>query len=285
MPGPRKSLDVGAGHRRDQQPIGEATRGKTAPNRLRRLDLWLLRTEAELLARTDASPFVDLGYGRLPLTTLESARALRRLNPDLSVLGIEVDAARVRAAQRWAGPRTHFVRGGFDLPLGALPGQPSGARIVRAMNVLRQYEEPAARQAWELMGERLVDGGLLIEGTCTPFGRLLVVQLLRKEAGALVDAGLLFSTNFRTPQPPRPSEFQGVLPKHLIHRVVEGTAIHAMMTAWDQCWERARVLEAFGRRQVWVRAAQGLAEAGWDVRTDGWLLRRGFMRVGGMDDG
>ncbi|MCO4773854.1 MAG: class I SAM-dependent methyltransferase [Deltaproteobacteria bacterium] len=281
MPGPRKTLHVGAGYRRDRQPLGEATRGKTAPNRLRRLNLWLLRTERELLARRDRTPFVDLGYGRLPLTTLESARSLRQLNPRLPVLGVEVDPARVEAAKRWEDEDTRFRRGGFELPLGGR-GDASQARVIRALNVLRQYEEPAARDAWRLLGDRLSPGGLLIEGTCSPLGRLMAVQLLRKGESGLEDAGLLFSTNFRTVEPLSPSAFQAVLPKHLIHHVVPGTAVHGLMQSWGRAWERARVVEAFGRRQVWVRAARELAAAGFSVWDDPWTLRRGFLLVHGV---
>jgi len=276
MPGPRKTLAVRSGHRRDRQPLGEPTRGKTATNRLRRLDLWLLRTEPGLIAAEGPEPFVDLGYGRLPYTTAESARALRTLNPRLPVLGVEVDRDRVEAAAPWVDPLTTFRRGGFELPVDG------AARVVRAMNVLRQYEEDAAREAWRLMGERLQPGGLLIEGTCTPFGRLLVVQLLRKDGDALADAGLLFSTNFRTPDPPRPEAFQAVLPKHLIHRMVPGTPIHRFMQLWEAAWSRARVVKSFGRRQVWVRAAEELARDGVDVLTDRWLLRRGFLLARGL---
>ncbi len=280
MPGPRKSVSVPAGHRRDRQPLGETTRGKTAPNRLRRLDLWLVRTERELLAREDGTPFVDLGYGWRPLTTLESARALRVHNPVLPVLGLEVDPTRVEVARPYEDALTRFRRGGFELPTEALPAAGGRARIVRAMNVLRQYEEPAAREAWRLMGERLAPGGLILEGTCSPFGRIMAVQLLRRRAEGLVDAGLLFSTNFRTAEPLEPSLFQGVLPKHLIHRVVAGTPVARFFGDWEVAWAEARAVEAFGRRQVWVRAAHGLAARGWDVLLDPWLLRRGFLRVG-----
>ena len=279
MPGPRKTLSVHAGHRTDSQPLGEATRGKTAPNRLRRLDLWLLRTEQELIRRSDQTPFVDLGYGRVPLTTMESARSLRRVNPDLPVLGVEVDPARVAEGAPYEDALTAFRRGGFELPLESMPGAPKRARVIRAMNVLRQYEEPAARHAWRIMGGRLASGGLLIEGTCSPFGRVMVVQLFRSDEGELDDAGLLFSTNFRTMEPLHPRLFRAVLPKHLIHRVVPGTEIHRFLTDWEASWERARAVQAYGLRQVWVRAAQELTEMGWSVLLDHWLLRRGFLRV------
>ena len=52
---------------RSQKQIGQPTRGKTAANRLRRVDNFILLYEPSLLTRADsgfaASLFVDLGYG------------------------------------------------------------------------------------------------------------------------------------------------------------------------------------------------------------------------------
>ena len=57
-----------------EAPLGQPTRGKTASNRLRRVDNFLLLYEPSLLTRTDglfaASCFVDLGYGFDACTTL-----------------------------------------------------------------------------------------------------------------------------------------------------------------------------------------------------------------------
>lgn len=282
MPGPRAQLDVPSGHRRGKGPLGEATRGKTAPNRLRRLDLWLLRTERDLLLRPGPEPCVDLGYGRLPLTTAESARSLRMLAPHLPVVGVEVDPARVEAAEPWADERTSFRLGGFDLPLTREEGS---ARVIRALNVLRQYEEDAVPGAWQLLGDQLADGGLLIEGTSDPLGRLMVVQLLRKTEGELEDAGLLFSTNLR-PTELEPAVFRAVLPKRWIHRVHDEGGVAPFLAAWERCWASdGLAVSAFGRRQVWRRAAEGLAAMGWDVTTDPWLLRRGFLAVRGLLEG
>jgi len=38
--------------------------------------------------------FVDLGYGSDPRTTLESAARFRRVNPNLKILGVEIDSPR-----------------------------------------------------------------------------------------------------------------------------------------------------------------------------------------------
>ena len=60
-------------------PIGQLTRGTTGYNRLRRSDRWLVhsrRVRAALLSAADPL-VVDLGYGALPVTTLELAERLR----------------------------------------------------------------------------------------------------------------------------------------------------------------------------------------------------------------
>ena len=67
-----------------KRPQGQPTRGKTAPNRLRRVDNLIAIYDSGLIRRQDGafarSYFVDLGYGADPTTTLESAVRWRRLN-------------------------------------------------------------------------------------------------------------------------------------------------------------------------------------------------------------
>ena len=60
------------------QPLGAITRGTTGHNRLRRSDRWLVHEpRVRHVLQTAADPLVvDLGYGALPVTTLELARAL-----------------------------------------------------------------------------------------------------------------------------------------------------------------------------------------------------------------
>ena len=79
---------------------------------------------------------VDLGYGRLPVTTLELAQRLRPVRPDLRVVGLDIDPDRVGAAQAAQTGTVEFRVGGFELA-GLHPV------LVRAFNVLRQYPEDA----------------------------------------------------------------------------------------------------------------------------------------------
>ena len=129
-----------------RSPQGQPTRGKTARNRLRRVDNFVIQYDPTLLRREDGlfkgAFFVDLGYGAEPFTTLESAERLRRLNPQLPVLGVEIDPARVAAALPNTDALTHFRLGGFNLPLRQrADGSTETVRLIRAFNVLRQYEE------------------------------------------------------------------------------------------------------------------------------------------------
>ena len=124
------------GTARPGRPVGTITRGTTNPNRLRRIDRWLTSVEGRRL-RPAADPLVvDLGYGASPVTTVELFERLRAVRPDVEVVGLEIDPARVAAAQPWTEPGLTFRRGGFELPL------PDGRRpiLVRAANVLRQYD-------------------------------------------------------------------------------------------------------------------------------------------------
>lgn len=253
--------------------MGETTRGKTAQGRLRPLDVYLCEHERSLLARRDGAwgeaVVVDLGYGRLPWTTVESARVLRRARPDLPFVGLEIELERVDAAQPWAGPGLAFQRGGFEVPV----DRP--VRLVRAMNVLRQYEEPEVEPAWALMGERILPGGLLVEGTSDPYGRLIVVHLLRKHAAGLHLEGLLFYARLRADF--EPDAFKAVLPKRWIHRVVPGEPIHGFFEAWAAAWRAAAPVRPFGPRQAFAAAAFALAATLPGISTRRWLLRRGYL--------
>ena len=77
------------------RPIGTVTRGTTNPNRLRRADRWLVTTERRRLTAAPDPLVVDLGFGASPVTTLELRDRLRRIRPDVRVVGVEIDPVRV----------------------------------------------------------------------------------------------------------------------------------------------------------------------------------------------
>src|SRR4026209_2936789 len=213
-------------HRRvPKKPEGPPTRGKTPSNRLRRVDNFILLYDPSLLTRTAGSfadsLFVDLGYGFDARTTLESASRFRRVNPELPILGVEIEKERVEAALPYTDERTFFRLGGFNLPL----KEGEHVRLIRAFNVLRQYEEKDFAPAYERLAQYVLPGGLMIEGTSTPFGSIWCANMARKIENRdwRLDT-LVFSTNFR--QGFDVEEFQTVLPKNLIHHMVAGELIY-----------------------------------------------------------
>lgn len=260
--------------------IGQPTRGKTARNRLRRTDVFLLLYAEELLRRQSEiytqSFYVDLGYGAEAHTTLESAQRFRQINPTLPVLGVEIDPARVAAAKPYENAITQFRLGGFNIPL--QPGE--SARIIRAFNVLRQYEESQVANAHTLLASQVVPGGLVLEGTSDPFGRVWVANLLRKRplAGsesALEHEGIVFGTNFRWGF--EPGIFQPVLPKNYIHRMRPGETIHEFMEAWKEATRLSAPFKTFGLRQWFSASAHLLRQMGYAIELRDRFLRRGFL--------
>jgi len=277
---------------RDQsgETEGHPTRGKTARNRLRRLDLYLTVFERTLLTRGDEpfhqALFVDLGYGALPFTTLESASRLRRVNPQLKVLGVEIDPDRVERAKAYANEFVNFRCGGFQLPLYSGTPKREHVRLIRAMNVLRQYDEADVVPAYRAMGRSLLPGGLLVEGTSNPSGRVWVVNLLRRDEHQprLVLEAILFGTNFRDGF--NPEMFQPVLPKRFIHRMVSGEPIHSFFEQWKTAWRKTMSMRVFGPRQWYIAAAKALHLKNPDVDIQPKLLKWGMLRVhtsAGMD--
>jgi hypothetical protein len=234
--------------------LGLATRGTTNPNRLRRVDRWLTALHGELLRRAPTAPLVvDLGYGASPVTTVELHARLRAVRADVEVVGLEIDAERVAAAQPAASDGLSFRRGGFELA-GLTP------LVVRALNVLRQYEETAAEGAWATMRAALAPGGLLVEGTCDELGRRAAWVALDTDGPRT----LTFAAHLPTLR--RPSELAERLPKALVHRNVPGEPVHTLLGALDAAWDRAAPQAVFGARARWVAVCEALDWPGADVR-------------------
>jgi hypothetical protein len=261
---------------RTQKPEGQPTRGKAASNRLRRVDNFVLLYEPSLLTRTDGlfreSLFVDLGYGFDARTTLESASRFRRVNPRLPILGVEIDRERVEAALPFADAITHFRLGGFNLPLQS--GE--SVRLMRAFNVLRQYEEKDFVPAYERLAEHVLLGGLMIEGTSTPFGQLWSANLARRmdDVSWKMEA-LVFSTNFRLGFDVE--EFQTILPKNYIHHVVKGEPIYDFFEAWKRSAAETSAAKVYGLRQWFVNSAESLARKGFKINLQKKFLSKGWL--------
>ncbi|HPZ95105.1 MAG TPA: class I SAM-dependent methyltransferase [Mycobacterium sp.] len=239
---------------------------------MRRADRWLLESPRVRTAlRETGATVVDLGYGRLPVTTLELAARLRTVAPDVRVIGLEIDPDRVAAARAAAerlaaraaaerlaaraaaGGSVEFRCGGFELA-GLRPA------LVRAFNVLRQYPEEAVAGAWRTMRERLALDGVIIDGTCDELGRLCTWVLLDR-------TGPVSLTLACDPQHlKRPSELAERLPKALIHHNVAGQPVHALLTAADRAWDEAAGHSVFGPRARWRAMLTALADRGIPVQ-------------------
>jgi len=246
-------------------PVGSITRGTTNTNRLRRVDRWIAEQPA---LRGAADPLVvDLGYGASGVTAFELAVRLRRARPDVRVLGLEIDPARVRGAEAQLADvragRTSFAAdlpvsfgvGGFEVPVqgGRRPA------VIRAFNVLRQYDEADVAGAWARMTDRLAPGGLLVEGTCDELGRVA-------SWAGVTDAGpQTFSISLRLTGLEVPSVVAERLPKALIHRNVPGERIHDLLEALDRSWRVHAPLSVYGPSQRWIAVARSLRDAGWSV--------------------
>ena len=261
---------------RSTKPQGQPTRGKTASNRLRRVDNFILLYKPSLLTRTDGlfadAMFIDLGYGFDPRTTLESAERFRRVNPDLKILGVEIDKERVEAALPYVDDKTFFRLGGFNLPV--KPDE--HVRLIRAFNVLRQYEERDFVPAYETLAQYVLPGGLMLEGTSNPFGSIWCANVARRlENKAWAMEALVFSTNFRLGF--EPAEFQTILPKNLIHRVFQGEPIYEFFEAWKQSASETSSLKTYGTRQWFIAASEALAQKGYRLNLQKKFLSKGYL--------
>ena len=234
-------------------PVGSVTRGTTGTNRLRRVDRWIAAHPA--LRRADDPLVVDLGYGASATTPLELHQRLLRARPDVEVVGIEIEPERVRRAQLSARPGVSFRLGGFEVPLddGRRPA------VIRAFNVLRQYDESRVAASWALMTSRLQPGGVLVEGTCDEIGRVSSWVDVDEEGPRT------FTISLRLASVELPSIVAERLPKALIHRNVPGERVHDLLVDLDRAWAVAAPLSVYGPVQRWVATVEGLRAAGWPV--------------------
>ncbi|MCG5216989.1 class I SAM-dependent methyltransferase [Streptosporangium sp. KLBMP 9127] len=232
--------------------VGAVTRGTTGHNRLRRADRWIAAVYGGLLRSASRPLVVDLGYGASPATTVELFLRLRRICPGVEVTGIEIDPGRVAAALPYERPGLTFALGGFELPVTRPP------LLVRAFNVLRQYGEAEAWEAWELMRSRIDPAGVIVEGTCSEVGHRAAWAAIGGEGPRTLTLSARF-TGFE-----RPSDLAERLPKTLIHRNVPGEPVHALLTELDRAWAICSPYASFGRRQRWLATVETLAGS-WPV--------------------
>jgi len=241
-------------------PVGRVTRGTTGTNRLRRVDRWI--AEQPALRRAHHPLVVDLGYGASGATAFELRARLARVRPDVRVHGLEIEPERVRRARAQletmdADTRAHvsFGLGGFEAPT---PGDEAPA-VIRAFNVLRQYDEAEVADAWARMTNRLAPGGILVEGTCNEIGRVSTWI----EAGT--EGPRTFTISLHLDSLETPLIAAERLPKALIHRNVPGERIHDVLQRLDRAWTLEASRAVFSPRQRFIATAQRLRDEGMPV--------------------
>ena len=212
---------------------------------------------------------VDLGYGATPHTTLELAERLSSVKPSVRVVGIEIDPERVSAAQPSSTDRVSFRRGGFEVPL---PDNQL-ADVIRAFNVLRQYDESEVIDAWEMLRSRLSPGGIIIDGTCDEIGRVATWVSLGK------DGPETFTIALRLVGLDSPSIGAERLVKALIHRNVPGENIHRFLVELDRQWAVAAPLSVYSPSQRWIATVTALKNSGWPIRDTASAWRQGEITV------
>jgi hypothetical protein len=126
--------------------------------------------------------------------------------------------------------------------------------VVRAFNVLRQYDEGEVAAAWQAM---TATGALLIEGTCDELGRVAT--------WAVVESGRPRTLSFsaRLSVLDHPATFAERLPKALIHHNVPGHPVYELVRALGRAWEAEAT--PFGPRQRWLATARRMRTQGWPV--------------------
>jgi hypothetical protein len=148
-----------------------------------------------------------------------------------------------------AHPPIRFDLGGFETPL---PRRRT-ATVIRAFNVLRQYDKQHVPAAWASMLAALQPNGVLVDGTCDEIGRVSTWLALTPAVGD------------RPAGPQSLSIAAERLPKALIHHNVPGDAVNNLMTDLDKWWAVHAPLSTFGATQRWMATVESLKSNGWPV--------------------
>ncbi|AKE40465.1 Uncharacterised protein [Corynebacterium kutscheri] len=228
-------------------PVGVITRGTTGFQRLRRVDRWMhFNADFSRLLHHSLNPLaLDVGYGASFTTTVEWARWLRKTRSDIRIIGLEIDP------QRILPPRdgVSFELGGFELA-GYTPD------IVRAFNVLRQYDVSQVESAWEMVLSRLRPEGKFVEGTCDELGRRATWIVLDHTGPQTL------TLSWDPFDVEKPSDIAERLPKILIHRNIPGEKIHELLSLLDSYWHRMAAFSTFGPRIRWRETHNALVADG-----------------------
>jgi len=177
---------------------------------------------------------VDVGLGAKPDTTVELAEAVHRASPALVVIGVDIDPYRVATARQRAGDYAMFRVGSFELPL----EDDERVRVVRAMNLLREYHPDDVEMKQAFLGAPLEEGGLLLEGSTDDEGHVVCAHVLRARRGHLKRESLLFLTDFGRGF--SPNLFRDWLPQDLRGQAGASGVLTPFFASWSAAFDAAR---------------------------------------------
>ncbi|MFM8927204.1 MAG: class I SAM-dependent methyltransferase [Rhodoluna sp.] len=202
--------------------------------------------------------------------TLILLSRLEKVNPKTSVVGIEIDRERVANAVQFQTEKLRFLHGGFEIPLTA-----TGMKVdvIRAMNVLRQYEEREVLPAWKVLQSRLSDRGIIVEGTCDEIGRLATWITLDSSGPKTL------TLSYRLAGLQEPSKIAERLPKALIHHNANGKQIHKLLFELDRAWAAHSAIAVFSPIQRFRKTCESLIQDGWPITKDPKRWRLGELTV------
>ena len=172
--------------------------------------------------------------------------------------------------------QTFFRLGGFNMPLQKHPnGKLETVRLVRAFNVLRQYDESEAIPACNSIMHSVLPGGLFLDGTSDPFGRVWTGNLMRKTDPDWNLEALVLGANLRLDFDA--DAFQTRLPKSFIHRMQPGEPIFNFMEDWKSATRDTRSHSVWGPRDWFVAAGNMMVQKGYQIARPGKWLRKGWL--------
>lgn len=188
---------------------------------------------AELLSQ-ELSPddfVVDVGFGEEAWTVLEMAAQLRKIEPNLRVIGLETDPRRISGADPDQNPLNCFE---YVEPKDELSLRFGGAAMLRAMNVLRSYPELEVRPTLLNWANCLRDGGWLLEGSSSASGHILTSHVWRRVGCQVCHVGLMIYTDFSTGF--APWMFRDHLPRDLRRNLKPDQPLYQTLTQWHKNW-------------------------------------------------
>ena len=242
----RKPPRLAAGRAR---ALGLPTRGTTNPNRLRRVDRWIAGTHGAAAAprRRPAGR-----RPRLRRHALDRRRAAARLRRSRRRPG----ASASRSTRRGSRRRRPRDRDGPGLPPGGFECRPARPVLIRAANVLRQYDEDevagaSGRAAARRLAPRRAAGRGHLRRDRPP---------ARLGARSDPDGPRTVTFATRLGSLDRPSDLAERLPKALIHRNVPGEPVHAFLRDFDRAWATAAPYRPSGRGSAGRRGRAVCAE-------------------------